>query len=142
MITTRCSRPSPEATETCTATNAGADTLCGLSESSEPIVNVAGTRALVAPPAGAEEVVGGAGPDPEDVVRGAVVVVLAGAVTVAVVPPDVGPVAVVGAAVVATAAALVIVELLDECVELPHPARSAIAHIVASSRTERLMRRA
>ncbi len=94
-------------------------------------MNVAGTRTFVAPPAADEDVVGGAGLVPEDVVRAPVaVVVLAGIGAVEVVALVVGA-EVVGAAVVAVAAdALVAVELLDECVELPHPATSASAHTV------------
>lgn len=94
-------------------------------------MNVAGTRTFVAPPVGEVDVVGGAGLEPEDVVRGPVtVVVLAGARAVEVVALVAGA-EVVGAGVVVLAAdALVAVELLDECVELPHPGTSASAHTV------------
>lgn len=50
--TTLCALPSPEETVTETARNAGAETVAGLTAPLDWITNVAGTRALLDPPAG------------------------------------------------------------------------------------------
>jgi hypothetical protein len=89
----------------------------------------------------------------EDVVRGPVVVgALAGAGAVEVAEPEAGaPVvdagvvdgAVVAAAFVLTAAALEAgrVELVDDCVELPHPATRVSRHMVPNGRSRRCITR-
>jgi hypothetical protein len=131
--TTRCARPSPDATVTSTATNAGADTLGGLSTPPARIVNVAGTRTFVAPPAGGNDVVVVGAPAPGGDVRGPVVVAIVVAVVTVVAAELVGR-AVVGAAVVGAAGAEAVAALglvlVEECLELPHPAASATSAAV------------
>jgi hypothetical protein len=55
--TTWCTAPSPDATLTRIARNAGEETVRGLRVPPAWIVNVAGTRTFVAPPAGGEDLV-------------------------------------------------------------------------------------
>jgi hypothetical protein len=93
------------------------------------MVNVAGTRTFVAPPAGDDDVAAAPGPAPTAVVCFPVVVVLARADVVA--PGLVAPGAdVVVAGLVVVVGPVPLVEVVDEWLELPHPAASASAHTV------------